>query len=417
MALLALCLVSVLTPQDPAPAVNAPMPSVTPAVTTQASDGAATLAKLETAGSQADPMALARLTRDTDQAIASRASWLLARRQDRPALQAMQTVVVDSPHADARTHAMQGALRFGDAASTATAITALGDSDRRVRTFAAQLLGKLKRPAANDPLLGLIESSRTTCEPGIATDLQAALLALHDLGAGDCLLRVATALHDSKAEGTGSALAFYCQGLALKLEPSQQVTFLLAVLGHREPLVRRFAIGRLAELRDATSVKALEGRLATETDELRPLVELALAQVRNDKPAPPVDEMARATQNLRAIASTLQAQWQALLPWQQGATVGGVVLMLLAIVLMRRRSRAARDAAAAAATMALVAPSDEYVAEAEAEAEQLAAQANEVVEPMGDAEFVDNPDMQDEVTVDSATPADAEWQDDAAGRR
>lgn len=369
MGLLASCLLFVLTPQEPAPSV--PPPETTVAAASPQEE----LAALEKAGAAADPTQLAGLTATTEAAVANRAAWLLARSKDKRALESLHEVATASPHADARAHAMQAITRFQDVGSTACAVAALHDADRRVRTFAAQLLGKLKRPTAVEPLLSMIDESRTKPEKGAATDLQAALLALHDLGAADQLLRAAMALHDSQAEGTGEALAFCCQDLAPKLAKTEQVTFLLAILAHREPLVRRYAIGRLAELEDPATAKALEGRLATEGNELRPLVELALAQVRKDKMAPPTDEVARATHNLQALAQTTKQWWLSLDPMQQLLAAGAptVALLVLALLLRRRRRRAA--AAAAAATIALIQPSDEFVAQAAAEAEELAAEA------------------------------------------
>lgn len=401
MGLLASCLLFVLTPQEPAPAT--PSPVTTPAATTPAAaDEAATLAALEKAGDKADPAELARLANGADAAIATRAAWVLAKGKNKAALTPLHGVATESPHADARVHAMQAIARFQDVASTACAITALQDEDRRVRTFAAQLLGKLKRPTAVEPLLALIDESRTKCAKGPATDLQAALLALHDLGAAAQLLRAATALHDSQAEGTGEALAFCCQDLVPTLPKAEQLTFLMAILGHREPLVRRHAIGRLAELGDPATAKALEGRLATEGDELRPLVQLALAQIRKEKLTPPSDEVARATQNLQSIWHSARGSWERLDTTQQ-VLVGsvGVALLLTVVVLLRhRRRRAASEAADA--LVALVQPSDEFVAQAAAEAEELAAAAEAVA---------------DEEPVEEATAAAPRWQKHVATRR
>jgi predicted lipid-binding transport protein (Tim44 family) len=271
-------------------------------------------------------------------------------------------------------------LRFQDPTSTASAIVALEDSDRRVRTLAAQLLGRLRRPASLDPLLAMLDHARTECPPGAATDLQAALLALCELGAADRLLQAATAIHDSTAEDTGTALAYACQTLTPKLPRAQRVTFALAVLAHREPLVRRWAIGQLAELDEPTTVKALEGRLATEDKQLRPLVELALAQVRKDAIAPPSDEVARATQNFQALSLLVQEWWSTLSPVGRGLVLGSPVVLLLVVALLRRRRRAAEAAAAAMTTIALVQPSEEFAEQTAAEAAALAEQVEGAAE-------------------------------------
>jgi hypothetical protein len=203
MGLLALCLVAVLSPQEPVPATP---PSVVGSLPTAADDDAdrEALAKAERDGALADPNELARLGNAHDGKIAARAAFLLGSRKDRPAYEPMRLVAKNSPHAEARVLAMAGVLRIADVGSTAVAIAALDDDDRRVRTLGAQLLGKLARPTAKEPLLATIERARTTVVPGPATDLQASLLALHDLSAHDMLLRAAMALHDGKAEGTGA---------------------------------------------------------------------------------------------------------------------------------------------------------------------------------------------------------------------
>jgi HEAT repeat protein len=389
MGMLASCLLFVLTPQEPTPPTTGPTP--VPVQVTAPQDAPSTLAALEKAGEKADQQQLVALTTGEDAAIAARAAWLLAKSKDKTALAALHEVTANSPHADARAQAMQALTRLQDVGSTATAIAALQDEDRRVRTLAAQLLGRTKRPSAIEPLLALIDESRTGGEKGLATDLQAALLALNDLGAADSLLRAATALHDSPAEGTGEALAFCCQGLVPKLGKDEQVTFLLAILAHRETLVRRYAIGRLAELEDPATAKALEGRLATEGDELRPLVQMALAQIRKDKLAPPTDEMARASHNLQALVHTTKTWWATLDTTAQAAVAGGPVALLIVVALLLRGRRRRAQAAAAAATIAMVQPSDEFVAQTAAEADRLAADAEALAETENEAAPVARP--------------------------
>lgn len=383
MRLLELCLLPLLSPQQPAPTPVVPPPTPTAESTGESpadapastDDDRQALAAQERAGDKADPAELARLANSQDAAIAARAAWQLGRGKGPAVMEALQTVATKSPHADARVQAMQALVKANDVGSTTAAIQALDDGDRRVRTLAAQALGRLRRPTAKEPLMGLLDRTRERCEPGPATDVQAALLALHDLGATDLLLRAATAVHDGKAEGAGTALAYLCQSLSPQLERAQEVTFLLAVIGHREPLVRRYAIGRVAELDEPSAVAALEGRLAQEGDELRPLVEVALAQVRKDKVALPEDELARATQNLHALVAMGKAKWATMTQTEQGLTAGAPVVLLLLVWMLRRRSRRARAAAEAAATLAMVQPSDEFVEQTAAEAEELAAAA------------------------------------------
>ena len=164
--------------------------------------------------------------------------------------------------------------------------------------------------------------ARTEAQPGVATDVQSALLALHDLGAADKLLRAATAVHDGKAEGAGEALAFFLQERSHGLPRNEELTLLLAVLGHREQLVRRFAIGRLAELGERSAAVALEKRLGVENDQLRPMLEAALLQLRHDPLQQPTDELALAKDNAKKLWHKATTWWNAASPTEQGIAAG-----------------------------------------------------------------------------------------------
>ncbi|MBL9077847.1 MAG: hypothetical protein JNL08_10105 [Planctomycetes bacterium] len=386
MRLLALCLMPLLTAQDPAPETTPPSPdttATTPA-TTPTDDAAAPpqggelerLQAAERAGTKADPDVLRALACGDDAAIAARAAWLLGRCEAAGAIDQVREVATGSRHATARLQAMHTLVQKAQVASFQAAVTALEDQDRAVRTLAAQLIGKLRRPAGTAPLVALVERGERPTD-GPATDLQAALLALQDLGAADQLLRVATALNDRPANGTGEALTWCFQQLAPKLAQEPQVTLLLAALDHREPLLRRYVIGRLGELGVRSTAQALEGRLAQETAELRPLVEVALQQVRGDDRPQPTDEFERAVQNAKALAVRLQARWNGM-STQDRAIAGSIPIALLLVVVVMgqlRRRRARADATAAA--LALVAPSEEHLEQLAAEAEELAAAAEQ----------------------------------------
>lgn len=376
MALLATCFVLFLAPQEPSPTATPATATSTP---TAEQDAASRLAELEKAGPKADAQALVELANGDVVGVSARAAWVLGVDANKFPTATLRAVAEASPHAEARAQVMQALERRRDPASTATAIQGLLDADRRVRTFAAQLLGKLRVQAGVEPLLALIDSSRKQPPKGPVTDLQAALLALHDLEATPHLLRVAMALHDGKVEGVGEALAYCCQDLAPKMPTNEQITFLVAMLDHRETLVRRYAIGRLGELGEPTTAAALEAHLTKESKELRPLVELALAQVRKDKtPPPPPDEMSRAKGNLSALWNQGSTWW-----WNLGVTMkaltaaGPIVAVVLAMSLFRWLRRRSDDKAAAAATVAMVQPSAEFVAQEAAEAEELAAEAEQ----------------------------------------
>jgi HEAT repeat protein len=370
MVLLELCLLALLSPQEPTSPAGRETPATAgPATTTDAVADAAALAAAEASTGPLDTSLLVRLAMTAESATAARATWVLANGKTPVAFDELQRVAATSPHAEARVQALQGLHRHQDFSSTKVAIAALDDGDRRVRTLAAQLLAKLRRPNAIDALLALLDKSRTNTEAGPATDVQAALLALHDLGAADQLLRAATAIHDGKVTGTGEALAFCLQGLEPKLLPESRRNLLLAILDHREPLVRRYAIDRLADLGDTDALAALEGRLAKEGDELRPLVEVALAWIRRDRAPEPEDGMQRAMHNMGGLSQKAVAFWNGRsLPEQIGIGALPVLLLFGLIRLFRRRIGVQRDGRLTAA--ALVQPSAEY-------AEQLAAAADE----------------------------------------
>ncbi len=451
MGLLALCVLTLLSPQDPpgtssrpvAPPAGtvsvptppsdtpaqAPTPTATPPAETgtanptalPTSDGKAALAAAEAAGDAADPAALQALALSDDAATAARAAWLLARGKPTAQREPLQRIAATAPQTEARLHALQGLLRDGDVSSTGVAIEALAHEDRRVRTVAARLLGKLRRPAAAEPLLGVLQRSKTAA-PGPATDVQAALLALHDLGNADFLLRAATAVHDGKAQGTGQALAFCLQQLAPKLPTDAERSLLLAVLDHRELLVRRFAIERLAERAEPAAVAALDGRLGKEGPELRPLLEVALANLRQLAEPVPTDEWERALQNGKALAAAAARWWRARSALEQGALGCIPGFLLVTVWLLARRRRAAAVTAAATAVSALVQPSEEYVEQLAAEAEQLAGEAAATAADEIDIEGLNDemPSGDEEAAAreDELAPAaaDGEWQDDAAPR-
>lgn len=399
MGLLVLSLLCVLSPQDPAP--NWPIVPGTGSepVIAQAEDRVV-LAELERAGNGADPQVLARLACSTNAPVAARAAWLLSRRKDRPAWEPLRKIASTSPHADARVHAMQALLGFDDVASTATGIAGLDDADRRVRTLAAQLLGKLQRPTAIEPLLALVDRKQAQAEPGPATDVQAALLALADLGAADALLRASVAVHDARVEGVGQALAYCCQQLVPKMSAERRRSFLLSAVAHRELLVRRFAIVALADSRDPAVVKALEGRLATEVDALRPLLEATLAGIRPVQATTNDGELARATRNVQAITNRASAYWQRLDNTQRCMVAAIPVVGCMLLLWWRARRRTAIEAASTRAVIDLVQPSEELLAQQEAAATNQA-----------------DPEFEADAEAEGATPmqADAEQPYEHAG--
>lgn len=382
MGLFELCLISLLSPQEPnaAPphATAAPATPVTVAAPSQDPRGAklgatkqpeattqdppaARLLAAESAKDAADPAELLALALGEHAAIAARATWLLGHSNNKEHKARLPTILKSSPHAEARLQAMQTIRVLADVTDTPLAIQALDDADRRVRTVAAQLLGRLRRPGSVEPLLGLIHRSAKAGGDEPATDVQAALLALTDIGAKEHLLRMATAIDDGTAKDTGEALAYAFQTLSPTLDPTEETTVLVAVLGHQQPLVRRYAITRLTELDNQTALSALEGRLANEGDALRPLVEVAISQLRNAGKAPSQDEVERARANAKVLWARIKTWWNGLEPMQQGIVGGVPALLLIVLILLRRAARRRAHAQDAQDAAAWVQPSDEYL--------------------------------------------------------
>jgi hypothetical protein len=230
-----------------------------------------------------------------------------------------------------------------------------------VRQCAVQALGKLGSGPATAPVLALLDrhgSQRPTAPPA---DLVAALVVLHDLGDPANLVPAASAIGFADAQ-TGQALAYLFQGLSPRLSPKEEASTLLAVLDHPEPMLRRYAVQRLGELRDPTTARALEGRLAIEGNDLQPLIRVSLTQVRGDADHGDDDLVARAKSNVTAISQMVERRWNRLGLTTKIATAASaavVLLLLVGIVVARRRSR---RRAAAAEARAMVGPSAGYAA-------------------------------------------------------
>lgn len=394
MGLLELCLLPLLSPQDPAatvptqadkaPAVVTAAAAAAPAAPAAAATGepphadpvdVAALQRLERS-ERLDFELLDRLLSHHNPAVALRAVWLLGQKPTGEALPRLLQLAQGSPSAEARVQAMAALLRVAPATALAVAMAGLDDDDVRVRTLAAQLLGRLQAPAAERALLALLR--RPASPP--AKDATAALLALHDLKAQSQLLPAAEAIAASGTEGLGQALAFYFQGVSPTLPERTETPLLLSVLDHREPMLRRYALGRLTQLAPADATAALEARLARETAELRPLVEIALTRCR--PPVAPIVAPGTAA-SAEGMLQTLKQRWAQLDQNQQWLVYGlGGGFLLGGLGLLVALSRRRRIAAATPSSIAdLVAPSQAHL-----EDEQLAAIADEVDELAVDLE-------------------------------
>ena len=343
MGLIEICLFALVAPQGP----------TNPASPVPAQHPHAQLAQLEEAGEYADADALVALTLAADPAVAARCAWLLANSRNPSHVAALPRVAIESPHPGARLHGMHGLLQRRDPAATSTALRALEDSDRAVRTVAANLLGALGRPAAIEPLLRLVHATAARASDEDAPDAAAALVALADLGAAQHLLRMATALDSSRAPACGEALAYAFQELSPRLDARRETTALIAVLGHRASLLRRYAITRLTELRAPRSLAALEARLTREDAQLLPLIEVAVAQLRGDAGQPQGD-FERAADNAEALGARALAWWRGLSGTDRVALCVIPMALFVGLWMVRRslRSRALVAEGEAAAALA-----------------------------------------------------------------
>lgn len=359
------------------PTATAPRRDPAPA-STGGSDpvAVATLQQAETDGpSRSGKVALAALLSHAEPAIVARAAWMLGQWQATESAQMLGTVANEHPSADVRLQALAALAGMASNVAVAALSRATEDDDRRVRTVAVQALGRLGSAAAAAPALALLDRFGSTEPQEAPTDLVAALVVLHDLGNSGNLLPAASSIGFSHSQ-VGQALAFLFQGLSPRLDAGEEVKMLLAVIDHPEPMLRRYAIQRLGELRDPVAVRALEGRLAVEGPDLQPLVRVSLSQVRGDVEPAEDDLIARAKSNVTAISQMVERRWTSLDQTGQIAVIalgGLVVLGLLVLLVARRRARRNRAAATAAA---LVEPSVHYHEEewAEPEAEEWTAE-------------------------------------------
>lgn len=391
----------IAAPADPAktdPAQADPAPSE-PAAADPTE--VATLKRLEQ-GKDLDVPACVALTRSNNPAVAARATWLLGRSHLDGVQAALRELATGAPAAETRAQAMAALLRAGHRGALDTALAGLDDSEVRVRTSAAQLLGRIADPRSATGLLAFLSRPRS---PGAATepntpasDAVAALLALHDLGRPEHLLPAASAVSTSGQPSLGQALVYLFQDLSPKLPPSDEAKVLVATLDHSEVLLRKYALSRLAVLADPTTTAALERCLAGVGPGLRPLAETALQAARRHA----------ANTDLAAAAGPwqqIQARWQALPQRSQmlaGSLAGLCTLAGLATWFAWRRKRAAAAAAATGDELSdLVQPSAEHLAELEAEAEAALAAAEALPE--------DEALPQDEaLPEDAALPQDCE---------
>lgn len=189
----------------------------------------------------------------------------------------------------------------------------------------------------------------------------AALLALTDIGDPSSLIAAATSVKNPNRT-MAEALTYMFQRISPTLEPEQEIKPLVAALDSNCLMLRRYVIQRLGQLKDPTTVTALENRLAKEDKQLQPLITVSLDAIRGDTGiGDPEQPASKAKATIREWIKTANAAWAKLTKQQQYMILGGTCgLFLLSVMFLilriRRRRRLAGEAWAN-----MVNPSDEYL--------------------------------------------------------
>ncbi|MCA8942300.1 MAG: HEAT repeat domain-containing protein, partial [Planctomycetes bacterium] len=260
--------------------------------------------------------------------------------------------VAPNPDVTTRRQIALTLLELDDRSTLDVSRQMLRDTDPTVRALAAANAGKHADKESVDSLLDVIV--RPDPKDGDRDRVQA-FLSLADIGETRCLDTACAS--PTAGPKQGQALAYLMQKLTPQLDRRDEAKLLMKTLAHEASIVRRYAIQRLGELRDPNSATALEGRLGTESAELRPLIEVSLTAIRGTK--------SPTTERVASLSERIQAWYDGLGKGSRNALVGSVAAFALVMagailwVFLRRR-RNATDWAAMAA------PSDEYAADHEA---------------------------------------------------
>ncbi len=345
--------------QNPEPSTAAPGQEAAKAANdaAQREQAAAALHRAEKTGLSADSLAdVTPLVQHADLAIAQRAAWLLGEWKTKDGVEALSQALSHNQNADLRLQCASALDRIRDESATEALVRALHDADMGVRALAAQSLARRKATGADKQLLALIEREGSKEPKAPHKDVCAALIALVDLANPDAILPAAAAIRFASDE-TGEALAFLFQELSPDMGPDLEAKTLVAALDHCEPLLRRYAIQRLGELRLPSTARALEGRLANEDPALQPLLRVSLAQVRRDEVETGADLALRAKSNAIAIGRLVERQWNSMDSGTQLSASAGAGVITIGVLLILLARRRARRAEAARQAIALIGPS------------------------------------------------------------
>jgi HEAT repeat protein len=311
----------------------------------------------EKAGSPRVPRDVLDALRSSNPAVAARAARAIGVLHVVDGVPALCEIVQSDASLDLRRHALDALVRLRDPRSVRASLHALRDPDATLRALAARNLGSLRCKEAMQPMLEILAQHH-----GDGPDDTQVLLALADYGDPSVLSPVGGSVRGEDKE-TGNALGYLFERLSSSLEPDVEGKLLIASLGHPSATLRRFAIERLGQVGDAAAIRALEGRLAQETDALRPLIEVSLRTLRG--PSAGAEGEGGFLQRIEHGFVTVKAKtWDKLDARGRSlaaAGASGLLTLLLVLLAVRRRHRRAQQIANYAA---LVQPSEDYVAPA-----------------------------------------------------
>jgi HEAT repeat protein len=312
---------------------------------------------MQQAEEQGDRKLLIVLLKAQDPAVAARAAHDLGNLRAREAVPDLCSALSSQSDLGVRLQIMGALNKIGDPRSYHAAVESLNSESVLLRALAAANLGKAGNPDGVQPLLTLLGSAETDSED--KRDRVQAIMSLNELARTDCLLPAAAATSDDNPE-VGRALAYLFQSLSPKLA-AEEASSLMSVLNHQSQLLRRYAIQRLGELKDSTTVRALEGRLAVEDESLRPLILVALDSIRARQEATPGSDFSDSVSgHATEFFDGVRRRWSRMSgPQRLVAKLGVGMLLIVAGLFLAARARRKRKQYGEE-WVAMVAPSSDF---------------------------------------------------------